>query len=474
MRILVQFERGYKKYSFRIDPERGDYLKEGDVLKLSNYETNIKVLQVINDEVITYKTDSGRLAALATGNIEYFIVGEWRPSYQAYVKKEIHSIHEFLSFIDKQESKERKETAVERAIERFDFTPYERYEICNLIIPKNILSAMFYYQVKQGNEFNPYVFADYILDEEKGFNWDLTEEGAEFWHKVLVENNFNDIPSSIDDKVLTEELYLQFQKNNNNLNEINNSNNSNNDKKEKTMKKNNMISTMMEKFKSLYFPQIDKNLKITMDGQIAVTTKDGYVSIVNGELTSYVKEMVLDIPGLFTISKPFTQIKEGDIVKHNGSYVKVLNIVYTKTKTPTIKSLNCISYTGSGRSVFGVKDFLLGQATIPVVVNIMSGLEGNGSINPMMMMMLNTEENENESSLMETLMMMSMMQSMGNNNTGVNPMANMFNNPMMMMMFMDKKEGFSNMFETMMMMQMMSGGMNFENMFSPNNIENGK
>src|SRR5690606_2396264 len=143
-----------------------------------------------------------------------------------------------------------------------------------------------------------------------------------------------------------------------------------------------------------------------------------------------------------------------------NTYSKIISINTNKSKTnPTIKTLNCVSYTGSGKTIHPIKDFLLGQTTIPVVVNIMSGLNlMNGSINPMMLMILNGNEGE-ESSSIETLMMMSMMQLMGGGNAG-NVMNGMFNNPMMMLL-MDKGNSEGGMMEKMMMMQMMSGGENY-------------
>ena len=121
----------------------------------------------------------------------------------------------------------------------------------------------------------------------------------------------------------------------------------------------------------------------------------------------------------------------GDIVKLNNSFLKVLR----KNDNGT---LQCLSFSGYSSNRREIKDFMLGQALVRVVVNMFSGMT-TGGFNPMMLALANNEDMD-----MKDLMMIQMMQGNGGSF-----------NPMMLMM-MDKG-GDNSMFETMMMMQMMGG-----------------
>lgn len=130
-------------------------------------------------------------------------------------------------------------------------------------------------------------------------------------------------------------------------------------------------------------------------------------------------------------SKPYAQVQVGDIVKLNNSFLKVLR----KNDNGT---LQCLSFSGYSSNRREIKDFMLGQALVRVVVNMFSGMT-TGGFNPMMLALANNEDMD-----MKDLMMIQMMQGNGGSF-----------NPMMLMM-MDKG-GDNSMLETMMMMQMMGG-----------------
>lgn len=220
----------------------------------------------------------------------------------------------------------------------------------------------------------------------------------------------------------------------------------NNNQNLNKMEKKSMFSSFIEKYKSQFIPEKDDTLKVSMDGNICVLTGDEYVSIdKDNNLISYPKEICMDMP-VYLLAKPYSQVQIGDIVKINYTYAKVL-------KKNANGSLSCLSFSGYTQNKKEIKDFMLGQSFIKVVVNMFSNMQVNG-FNPMMLAM--TDGNMD----MKDLMMMQMMQ---NGNAGQM-------NPMLMMAMMDK-DGDNSMIETMLMMQMMGGQMNFPFMPNQNNKE---
>lgn len=219
------------------------------------------------------------------------------------------------------------------------------------------------------------------------------------------------------------------------------------------------LNTTMSKFKQMFTPELATDLRITLDGNIAVPSKDGdYVVIQNKDLVSYPAEMVLDIQGIFIISKQATAIQKGDIIKCTNGYAKVTKIF---SDGINITSIKVLSFNGTGKTVIPVKDFILGQSMVQVVVNMFSSLQGqdNAPINPMMLAMM-SQKDGGDSSSMEALMMMSMMQG---NKGGPNNMQ-----AMLPMMLISKKGGdSSDMMETMLMASMFQnqGSNPFGNLF---------
>lgn len=222
----------------------------------------------------------------------------------------------------------------------------------------------------------------------------------------------------------------------------------------KVMKKSNMFTKMMDKYREQFIPTKAEGVRISMDGNICVQLAEGeYISInQNNELTSYPEEMCMKVPVL-VISKPANQVVVGDIIHVKKSYMKVLRINKNG-------SLHCMSYSGFATTKTEVKDFLLNQTLVKVVFNFFNNSGANNpmaGMNPMMFMMMNKEDGE-ETGMEDMMQMMMISQIMGNQN-GVatnNPMGQI--NPMMMMAMIQSEEGGkSSMLETMMMMQMMNG-----------------
>lgn len=183
----------------------------------------------------------------------------------------------------------------------------------------------------------------------------------------------------------------------------------NNNQKSNKMEKKSVFSSFIEKYKSQFIPEKEESLKLSMDGNICVPIGSEYVGInADNELISYPTEMCMDVP-VYIISKPFNQVQVGDIVKLNNSFLKVLR----KNDNGT---LQCLSFSGYSSNRREIKDFMLGQALVRVVVNIFSGMTTNG-FNPMMLMMMNKG---GDSSMFETMMMMQMM-------GGQNPMMGLMN-----------------------------------------------
>ena len=202
------------------------------------------------------------------------------------------------------------------------------------------------------------------------------------------------------------------------------------------------FSSFIEKYKSQFIPEKDNTLKVSMDGNICVPMNSEYVGIDNdNNLISYPEEICISVP-VYLVNKSYAQVKIGDVVKVNNSYSKVV-------KKNTNGSLSCLSYSGYMQNKKEIKDFMLGQSFIKVVINMFSNIQVNG-VNPMILAM--AEDGID----MKDLMILQMMQ--GSNDGQMNPM---------FMMAMMDKGGNNSMIETMLMMQMMGNNqMSFP--FMPN------
>lgn len=175
--------------------------------------------------------------------------------------------------------------------------------------------------------------------------------------------------------------------------------------KEKKMK-NNSIKGLSARIKEMYMPVEAEGIRVSINGDIAVSTANGYVAInANNELVSYPEEMTLDFP-VYTIAKPKEQLAVGDIIQAGNSYAKVTRIEGDK--------ICATSYTGTGKVIHTIKDFLFNTTNVRVVVSL-AGMTGN-QINPMMLMALSSEGGDKES-LLPLLMM-----TQAGGNVGMNPM----------------------------------------------------
>lgn len=210
------------------------------------------------------------------------------------------------------------------------------------------------------------------------------------------------------------------------------------DNKTKTMTKNS-FRNLGERMKAMFVPSEANGVRITMDGNIAVETPNGYNVIdANNELSSYPEECVLELPA-FVICKPLAQLKVGDVIALDRSYAKVTKIAGSK--------LTCIGYTGSGKTVHTVKDVLFNQTMVRVVVSLAGTVDG--ATNPMLLMALAGKGDS------DSLLPLLMMQQNG---------GQIMSNPMMMYMLMGKDKG--NLSDLMMMSALTGGANPFARLFN--------
>lgn len=212
--------------------------------------------------------------------------------------------------------------------------------------------------------------------------------------------------------------------------------------KTKKMTSNKMVSGLMDRYKSQFFPEKEEYVKIAMDGAICVPVNGEYVGVKSdGSLTSYPEQFLIDVP-VFSISKPQAQVKVGDIVKIGTRYGRV----NAKNEDGSLKILYFSGVTGNTHEI---KDMLLGQSLVRVLVNMFNLNEGN-SINPMMLLAMSDKEDLDMKSL---LLMQAMSNGQGFGNNSVNGF-----NPMMLLALSDKDSKSNDIFTTMALMQMMNGG----------------
>ena len=212
--------------------------------------------------------------------------------------------------------------------------------------------------------------------------------------------------------------------------------------KTKKMTNNKMVSGLMDRYKSQFFPEKEEYVKIAMDGAICVPVNGEYVGVKSdGSLTSYPEQFLIDVP-VFSISKPQAQIKIGDVVKIGTRYGRV----NAKNEDGSLKILYFSGVTGNTHEI---KDMLLGQSLVRVLVNMFNLNESN-SINPMMLLAMSDKEDLDMKSL---LLMQAMSNGQGFGSNSVNGF-----NPMMLLALSDKDSKSNDMFTTIALMQMMNGG----------------
>ena len=162
-------------------------------------------------------------------------------------------------------------------------------------------------------------------------------------------------------------------------------------------------------------------------------------------MVSFPKELTLDLP-VYIVSKPKEQLVVGDVIATNDkSYAKITKIDGSK--------ISATSYTGTGKVIHTIKDFLFNQTMVRVVIS-MSGIAG-GQINPMMLLAM-SDEGGSKDSLLPFLMM-----SQQGSNLGMNPMM------AYALMGKDSDNGGSSM-KDILMMSMVTGGNAFGGLFGGN------
>lgn len=165
----------------------------------------------------------------------------------------------------------------------------------------------------------------------------------------------------------------------------------NNIKEKSTMK--NSIKGFSTRLKEMFTPTEAKDVRIASDGNICVATSNGYVAIdANNSLVSYPEELTLELP-VFVMPKPASTLAVGDIIALERSYAKVTKIEGEK--------ITAISYTGSGKTIHTVKDFLFNQTMVRTVVSLAGNL--GGQMNPLMLMALSGDDKKD--SLLPLLLM---------------------------------------------------------------------
>jgi hypothetical protein len=216
-----------------------------------------------------------------------------------------------------------------------------------------------------------------------------------------------------------------------------------NKEEEMPTKTNEMFSGMLTKYSGQFIPQKEDKVRMSLTGLLCVPQDGEYIGADNeNNLVSFPLEMTLPIP-VYSIVKQNSAIAVGDIVKNGSSYSKVIAI------NPD-GSLKTLSFSGFTHNKKPVKDFMLGEATTRVLINMFNFDEKSG-FNPIFFAMASGETMD-----VNSLLMLSMTPQ------GKNLFSNAgggFNPAMLWMLDKNRQSGGSDM-ATMMLMSSMMGGQN--------------
>lgn len=207
------------------------------------------------------------------------------------------------------------------------------------------------------------------------------------------------------------------------------------------MNKSSMLSGISEKFKSMFLPEKETDVRMSLEGTLCVNTgNNGWIGIKKGgELVSYPEEMTIEVP-VYSINKPQNKVQAGDIIKNGRySYAKVLEVKENG-------QLRVLSYSGYTQNKKEIKDFVMGQSMVRVVINMFNFDSNDGGFNPMMLALAGDGDID-----AKTLMLMQMMPGTKGTMQGMNPM---------MFLLLDKENNSSDMLSTMCLMQMMQSDNN--------------
>lgn len=213
-----------------------------------------------------------------------------------------------------------------------------------------------------------------------------------------------------------------------------------------------MISNYVERLKASFVPQVDEQARLAMDGTVCVKTNTAngkeWLGVKGNEMVAYPEEMLLSGVPVYTIAKPLSQIKAGDIVKATSS-------TYARVEKVEDGKLYSVTFGGNVRKNVPIKDALTRMETFRVVVNPFN-FSGSAEMNNNMMLLMMLDNKETgKGDLAEVMMLASMLGGQGQ----ANPFGNIMANPMALMM-LSSKDGGS--LKDVMMMQMIQGcGVNF-------------
>ena len=266
--------------------------------------------------------------------------------------------------------------------------------------------------------------------------------------KHYEENTGDNTGYFVDNKQLVEWLkeLQELKGNNNSIEKMEKVKNTNTTKTNKSMS-NKLFSKLIDCYKSQFFPEKEEGVKVSIDGALCVPVNDEYIGVKpDGSLTSYSEQVLIDVP-VYSINKPQAQVKVGDIVKIGTRYGRV-------NAKNTDGSLEIIYFNGVSENTHEIKDMLLGQSLVRVLVNMFNFNENN-NINPMMLLAMADKEDIDMKSLF-LMQAISSGQGVGGNS------ANGFN-PMLLLALGDENSKNNDMLTTIALMQMMSGGNGFFN-----------
>ena len=187
---------------------------------------------------------------------------------------------------------------------------------------------------------------------------------------------------------------------------------------------------------------------MSLTGLLCVPQDDQYIGIdQNNDLVGFDRSLTVDIP-VYSIEKAISNIAPGDIVKNGRNYSKVIG-------KNSDNSLKVLSFSGYSHNKKAVKDFMLGQTTARVLINMFNFDEKTG-FNPMFFAMASGDKFD-----VKSLLMLSMTPQGKNmfSNTGGGF------NPMMLLMLDQSNSGKDDLMPLLMMSGLMGGQNPFNNMF---------
>lgn len=215
-----------------------------------------------------------------------------------------------------------------------------------------------------------------------------------------------------------------------------------------TPKSDGMFSGLAEKYLSQFIPKKETDVRMSLTGLLCVPQDDQYIGIdQNNDLVGFDRSLTVDIP-VYSIEKAISNIAPGDIVKNGRNYSKVI-------EKNSDNSLKVLSFSGYSHNKKAVKDFMLGQTTARVLINMFNFDEKTG-FNPMFFAMASGDKFD-----VKSLLMLSMTPQGKNmfSNTGGGF------NPMMLLMLDQSNSGKDDLMPLLMMSGLMGGQNPFNNMF---------